>query len=373
MIKAIKIRLYPTKEQVKQMWKSAGTMRFIYNWTLARQEENYKDGGKFISDNDFKKEITILKKTEKYQWLSEVSNNVPKQAVKDACNAYKKFFKGLSDKPRFKSRKKSKSSFYNDIVKLKFEDNKFLLEKIGWVRVAESYRVISNKFFNPRISHDGKYWYISVELEFEKENIKLTDESLGIDVGIKDLAICSNNMTFKNINKTWKVRKLKKKICRLQRNLSKKYEMNKEGESFVKTSNIIKLEKEIRLVHRRLKNIRNNYIHQTTTTIVKTKPCRIVMETLNIKGMMKNRYLAKAIAEQCLYEFKTILQYKCNFYGIEFVEADIWYPSSKLCSCCGNIKKDLNLSDRVYKCECGNVINRDFQASLNLSRYKLAV
>lgn len=372
MLKSLKIRLFPTKKQEQKLWQSVGTARFIYNWTLSKQEENHKNGGKFIYDNELRKELTILKKSE-LNWLNEVSNNVAKQAVKDACNSYKKFFKGLADKPRFKSRKKSKPSFYNDNIKLKFQDNKFLLEKIGWIRIAEPYRVVSNKFSNPRISHDGKYWYISVGIEFEKENIELTDESFGIDLGVKDLAICSNGMTFKNINKTKSVKKLKKKLRRLQRNVSRKYELNKEGRKFVKTSNIIKLEKEIRLMHRRLKNIRNNYIHQTTTTIVKTKPCRIVMETLNIKGLMKNKHLSKAIAEQCLHQFKTILRYKCVFYGIEFVEADKWFPSSKLCSCCGAIKKDLKLSDRVYKCECGNVIDRDFQASLNLSRYKLVV
>lgn len=375
MILARKVRIIPNKEQEQQLWKSVGTARFIYNWTLARQEENYtlkgtsKNGGKFISDNDLRKELTILKKTEEYKWLNEVSNNVAKQAVKDACNAYKRFFKGQSEKPKFKSRRKSKPSFYNDNIKLKVKNNIVLIEKVGWVNTSEQLP-IDVKYNNPRISYDGKYWYISVGIEVENPVVELTGESVGIDVGIKDLAVCSNAMTFKNINKTKLVKNLEKRLRRLQRKISKKYEMNKEGRKFVKTSNIIKLEKQIRLIHRRLSNIRNNHLHQATNKIVKTKPSRVVMETLNIKGMMKNKHLSKAIAEQCLYDFKVKLKYKCEFNGIEFVEADKWYPSSKTCSECGHIKSRLSLSERTYICEdCAAVIDRDYNASINLSRY----
>ena len=377
MILAKKVRLYPTEIQEQKLWQSVGTARFIYNWTIARQEENYKNGGKFIPDNDLRKEITQLKKSE-LQWLKEVSNNVAKQAVKDACNSYKRFFKGLSDKPRFKSRKKSKPSFYNDNCKLKVKDNAVNIEKVGWVNIKPYSIPLDTKYSNPRISFDGKYWYISVGIERELPKVKLTDESIGIDVGVKDLAICSNGMTFKNINKTKEVKRLKKVLKRKQRKVSRKYDINKikkGGENrcqFKKTNNIIKLEKEIRLLHRRLTNIRSNYIHQATNKIVKIKPSRVVMETLNIKGMMKNRHLSKAIAEQCLYEFKRQIQYKCKKYGIEFVEADKWFPSSKTCSCCGAIKKDLKLKDRVYQCSCGLKIDRDLNASINLSRYKLA-
>ena len=375
MILGRKVRLCPTNEQEQKLWQSVGTARFIYNWTLARQDDNYtlkgtsKNGGKFISDSDLRKELTILKKTEEYKWLNEVSNNVAKQAVKDACNAYKRFFKGQSEKPKFKSRRKSKPSFYNDNIKLKVKNNIVLIEKVGWVNTSEQLP-IDVKYNNPRISYDGKYWYISVGIEVENPVVELTGESVGIDVGIKDLAVCSNGMTFKNINKTKLVKNLEKRLRRLQRKISKKYEMNKEGRKFVKTSNIIKLEKQIRLIHRRLSNIRNNHLHQATNKIVKTKPSRVVMETLNIKGMMKNKHLSKAIAEQCLYDFKVKLKYKCEFNGIEFVEADKWYPSSKTCSECGHIKSRLSLSERTYICEdCGVVIDRDYNASINLSRY----
>ena len=371
MILAKKIRLYPTEEQKQKLWQSVGTARFIYNWTLNRQEENYKNGGNFIKDNDLRKEITQLKK-EKLSWLNEVSNNVAKQAVKDACNAYKNFFKGLVDKPKFKSRKKSKPSFYNDTSKLKAKEKSVLIEKIGWVKTKEQLPM-DVKYTNPRISYDNKYWYLSVGIEEEMPVVQLTGESLGIDVGIKDLAVCSNGMTFKNINKSKEVRRLKKSLKRKQRQCSMKYEKNKKGKEYVKTKNITKLEKQIKLIHRRLSNIRLNYIHQVTTMIVKSKPSRIVMEDLNIKGMMKNKHLSKAIAEQCLYDFKLKMKYKCQFYGIEFVEADRFYPSSKICSSCGSIKKDLKLSDRKYICSCGLNINRDYNASINLSRYELAI
>lgn len=368
MILAKKIRIFPSAEQEQQLWKSSGTARFIYNWTLAKQEENYKNDGKFIKDGDLRKEITILKKDE-LSWLNEVSNNVAKQAVKDACNAYKRFFKGLADKPRFKSRRKSKPSFYNDNIKLKVKPKMVLIEKVGWIRTVEQIPM-NVKYINPRVSFDGKYWCLSVGIEKESPTVKLTDESIGIDVGIKDLAICSNGMTFKNINKIRLVKKLEKRLRRLQRKISRKYELNKEGRRFVKTGNIIRLEKQIRLLHRRLSNIRNNHLHQATTKIVKTKPSRVVMETLNIKGMMKNKHLSKAIAQQGLYEFKRQLQYKCEFYGIEFIEADKWYPSSKICSECGHKKTKLSLSERTYICkECGTIIDRDFNASINLSRY----
>jgi putative transposase len=369
MILSKKIRIIPNIEQEQKLWQSVGTARFIYNWTLAKQEENYKSGGKFIKDGDLRKEITIIKETKEYKWLKEVSNNVAKQAVKDGCNAYKRFFKGLADKPRFKSRRKSKPSFYNDNMKLKVKSKMVLIEKVGWIRTAEQIPM-NVKYTNPRVSFDGKYWYLSVGIEKEKTKVELTGESIGIDVGIKDLAICSNGITFKNINKTRLVKKLEKRLRRLQRKKSKKYEINREGRKFVKTSNIIKLEKQIRLLHRRLSNIRNNHLHQATTKIVKAKPSRVVMETLNIKGMMKNKHLSKAIAGQGLYEFKRQLQYKCEFYGIEFAQADKWYPSSKICSECGHKKTKLSLSERTYICEeCGAVIDRDFNASINSSRY----
>ena len=372
MIVRKKVRLYPTKEQEQKLWQSVGTARFIYNWTLNKQEENYKNGGKFISDNILRKELTQLKKSE-LSWLNDVSNNVTKQAVKDACKAYKRFFKGEANKPRFKSRRKSKKAFYNDNVKLKVKENNLvLIEKVGWIKTNEQIP-IGVKYTNPRISYDNKYWYISVGIEKEEIKEELTDVSLGIDLGLKDLAICSDGTVYKNINKTRAIKNIEKKLKRLQRQVSRKYEQNKKGKEYVKTKNIVKLENKIQQVHRKLANIRNNYLHQTTTSIVKTKPYRIVVEDLNVSGMMKNKHLSDSIRKQCFYEFKRQLEYKCKFRGIEFIKADRFYPSSKTCSNCGHIKKDLKLKDRTYICsECGFVIDRDFNASLNLANYKLA-
>lgn len=242
MILAKKVRLYPSKLQEQKLWQSVGTARFIYNWTLARQDENYKNGGKFIPDGNLRKELTILKKTE-LSWLNEVSNNVAKQAVKDACNAYKRFFKGLSNKPKFKSKRRSKKTFYHDNVKLKVKEDKLVkIEKVGWIKTNEQLPV-GVKYSNPRISYDNKYWYISVGIEQEEIKEELTDVSLGIDLGLKDLAICSDGTVFKNINKSFVVRKIEKRLKRLQRQVSKKYEKNKKGKEYVKTKNIIKLEK----------------------------------------------------------------------------------------------------------------------------------
>jgi putative transposase len=378
MILAKRVRIIPNVEQEQKLWQSVGTARFIYNWTLARQEENYKNGGKFINDGDLRKELTILKKSE-LNWLNEVSNNVAKQAVKDACNAYKNFFKGLSDRPNFKSRRKSRPSFYNDTSKLKVKENLVLIEKVGWVETVEQIPM-NDKYTNPRVSFDGKFWYISVGVEKTEPIPENTDISIGVDLGLKDLAIVSNiEKPFKNINKTKEVKRLKKKLKRKQKQVSRKYEdgkiqIGKEGENrykFTKTNNIKKLEKEIKLIQRRLSNIRLNHIHQATTAIVKTKPCRIVVEDLNVKGMLKNNHLSKAIQEQCFHKFISILEYKSKFNGIEFVKADRFYPSSKTCSCCGEIKKDLKLKDRVFICpSCNYRIDRDKNASINLSRYK---
>ncbi|MCF2640703.1 transposase [Fusobacterium varium] len=377
MILAKKVRIYSTKEQEQKLWQSVGTARFIYNYTLTKQEENYKNGGKFISDGTIRKELTQLKKSE-LTWLNEVSNTVAKQAVKDACNAYKSFFKGLVNKPKFKSKKKSKPSFYNDPVKLKVKEKKVLIEKIGWIKTNE--QIPRNvKYNNPRVTYDNKYWYISVGVEVDKKQEELTDISLGIDLGLKDLAICSDGKVFKNINKTKEVKNLEKRLKQKQRQISRKYEMNKikkEGGGrcqFIKTKNIEKLENTTKLIHRKLANIRNNYLHQVTTNIVKTKPYRIVIKDLNVSGMLKNKHLSNSVRKQCFNKFRKYLTYKTELYGIELVITDRFYPSSKTCSECGFIKKDLKLKDRVYRCpHCGAVIDRDYNASLNLSMYKLA-
>ena len=239
------------------------------------------------------------------------------------------------------------------------------------IKLAECGRIPTKnvKYTNPRIKYDGLNWYITVGVEYEKYTCLPTSEAIGIDLGIKDLAICSDGNTYKNINKTQKVKKLEKQKRRLQRSISRSYEKNKKGESYCKTDNVIKKEKKLLRLNRRLTNIRHDHLHKTTSEIIKRKPSFICIEDLNISGMMKNKHLSKVVQQQGFYEFRRQIEYKSAWNTIPVIIADRFFPSSKLCSCCGNIKKDLKLSDRIYKCECGNVIDRDYQAALNLKKY----
>lgn len=381
MIETIKVQLSPNNKQLTKLFQYAGCSRFAYNWTISRERENHKLGNKFLSDNELRKEFTQLKKQENYKWLNKISNNVTKQAIKDACNSYKRFFKGQSKHPKFKSKKHSKQSFYQDNVKIRFTDTHVKVEgftmshrknkqKLNWIKLCEKGRIPTNcKYMNPRITYDGLHWWVSVSVEVDDNTDIPTSEGIGIDLGLKDLAVCSDGNTYKNINKTNKVKKLEKKKRRLQRSISRRYNINKKGVRYEKTSNIIKREKELLKLSRRLTNIRRNHLHQITSEIVKRKPSFICIEDLNVSGMMKNKHLSKAIQQQGFYEFRRQVEYKSAWNNIPVIIADRFFPSSKLCSCCGGIKKDLKLSDRIYRCDCGNIIDRDFQASLNLKQY----
>ena len=381
MITSIKVRLKPNNKQLTKLFQYSDHARFAYNWAISREEENYKQGNKFLSNCDLRKEFTQLKKLPEYKWLSEASNNVTKQAIKDACNAYKKFFEGKCKYPKFKSKKQSKPSFYQDNLKIQFTDTHVKVEgfsdskkrnkqKLNWIKLCEKGKIPTDyKYMNPRFTYDGLYWYVSVSIEVKDNTDTISNEGIGIDLGIKDLAVCSDGNTYGNINKTQRVKKLEKRKRRLQRSVSRRYEKNKKGASYCKTSNIVKREKELLRIYKRLTNIRQNHLHQTTSEIVKRKPSFICMEDLNVSGMMKNKHLSKALQEQKLYEFRKQIEYKSERNNISVIIADRFFPSSKLCSCCGNIKRDLKLSDRIYKCECGNIIDRDFQASLNLKVY----
>lgn len=381
MIKTMRVMLIPNNKQNTKLFQYANTARFAYNWALDRERENYKNGGKFIFDCDLRKEFTQLKKTDEYAWLNEISSNVPKQAIKDACNAYQKFFNGYSKFPKFKTRKYSAPSFYQDNIKIKFSDTHVKLErfavsrkknkqKLNWVRLAEHNRIPTDcKYINPRIKYDGINWWLTVGIECEDSSVSPSTDGVGIDLGIKDLAICSDGNTYKNINKTQKVKKLEKQKCRLQRSISRSYEKNKKGENCCKTKNVIKKEKLLLKLNHRLTNIRHNYLQQTTSEIIKREPSFICIEDLNVRRMMKNKHLSKAVQQQGFYMFRRQIEYKSAWNNITVIIADRFFPSSKLCSCCGVIKKDLKLSDRIYKCECGNVIDRDYQAALNLKHY----
>lgn len=371
----------PNNKQKTKLFQYANTARFAYNWALGREKENYENGGKFLSDGELRKEFTQLKKTEEYAWLNKVSNNVTKQAIKDACEAYRRFFKGYSRFPKFKSRKFSVPSFYQDNVKIQFTDTHVKVEefaasrkkgkqKLNWIRLAEHNRIPTGcKYANPRIRHDGLNWYLTIGVESEYFAVFSSKEGIGIDLGLKDLAVCSDGEKYRNINKTQKIKKLEKRKRRLQRSISRRYEKNKKGECYCKTSNIIKKEKHLLKLNHRLTNIRQNYLHQTTSSIVKREPSFICIEDLNVSGMMKNKHISKAVQQQGFYEFRRQIEYKSEWNNIQVIIADRFFPSSKLCSCCGKIKKDLKLSDRIYVCECGNVIDRDYQAALNLKKF----
>lgn len=384
MIKSIKIQLKPNNKQNTKLFECAGVARWAYNWTLARQQENYKNGGKFLSDGELRRKLTKLKQTEEYAWLNNYSNNITKQAIKDACRAYKNFFEGRAELPKFKSKKKSKPSFYVDTTKIKITDTHIKLEKLtiskksnkqklNFVKLAEKGRIPVGenvKYINPRVSFDGINWWISVGIEYPDNNVVPTNEGIGIDLGVEKLATCSNGIAYKNINKTYKIKKIEKRKKRLQRKVSNKYEKGKEENCYKKTKNIVKLEKQLRKLNQRLTNIRHNYLHQITADIIRRKPSFITVEDLNVMGMMKNKNLAKAIQEQCFYEFYRQLKYKSEWNNIKFIVADRYFPSSKKCSCCGTYKKDLKLSDRKYVCEnCSSVLDRDYNASLNLKNY----
>ena len=357
------------------MWKSAACSRFIYNWALDKEADNYEKGNKFINDKVLRREMTKLKKEEDFKWLCEVGSNVLKQAVKDLCLAYKKFFDKKAGFPKYKIRK-SNISFYVNYETMKKTQNGVQCEKLGNIKTAEPLPNLikgEEHYSNPHISYDGKYWYIGFTRKIEIHKTELNNIIVGIDLGIKNLATCSNEKVYKNINKTKRVRKLKKKLKRLQKKVSKKYLINKDGKKFIKTKNIIKLERKIKLINRTLTNIRVNHTHQVTTEIVKTKPSKIVIETLRVTNMLKNKHLSKAISEQSFYRFISFIEYKCKLYGIELERVPTLYPSSKKCSHCGAIKKDLKLSDRTYHCECcGLTIDRDYNASLNLTNYKIS-
>ena len=394
MIKAVKLRLIPNGEQEKMLWQMAGGMRFAYNWAIDKQDKAFLNGDKFIPPYT----LAAIWRRERPQWALTLNADVFKQAIYDACTAYINFFRiqkkgpkytkaaieranrqnrplthyDLNGHPKFKSRNRSEPKFYNAVEKLKIYEDKILLTKIGRVKISEPERIPQGKLHNPRVSFDGKYWYVSLGYDSETTTSELTDSILGVDLGVKTLATVSNGDTYKNINKTARVRKLEKKLKRGQRKVSRKYEMNpkkKGGERYQKTRNIEKQEKKNALIYRRIRNIRNNHNHQMTAALVRAKPKAIVIEDLNVRGMMSNRHLSKAVQGCCFNSIRRQLDYKCTQNGITLTIADRFYASSKLCSYCGNIKKDLKMSDRVYICaECGKMIERDLNAAINLSK-----
>jgi len=377
MIRSYKIRLFPSQEQEQLLWKHINASHFVWNFGISYQMNRYKNNEKHLSGYDLRKVFANLKQQEEYIWLKEISSHTIGEVCLDLDNAYKRFFKKQNGYPKFKKKNKCKNSFPVRQDTFYFKNNYVIIEKIGKVKYQTNYnlpqgRNLMGKFTDPRIKYKNNKWILCFGIECNKQTQILTNNSMGIDLGVKDLAIisCGNEFkVFKNINKTKYIKNINKHLKHAQRRISKKYNTNGNWD---KSNNILKTEKRVKQLYNKLSNIRNNYIHQITRQLINLLPYRVVMEDLNISGMMKNKHLSKAIQEQCFYEFIRQMKYKCEEYGIEFVQADRWYPSSKTCSNCGFIKKDLKLSDRVFICpECGFEIDRDKNASLNLMNYKL--
>lgn len=391
MLRGMKIALDLTDEQEQQMWKSAGVARWVYNYAINREKKHYQDyldgktSQKFLSEGTIRKELTMLKNTT-HPWLKEVGSNVIKQAVKDWDDARNRFFKGLSKAPKYKTKTTFKPSFYVNYESLRKVSGGFRGERLGFIKTTQPLPRIpkGTHYKRPRISFDGKFWYLSLVYEVPTISVDLTDLVIGVDLGIKTLATLSTGEFIENINKSHKVKQLEKQLRREQRHLARQLQANTNGyltttnggrkpiykRSLELCSNIQATKRKIKLLYRKLSNIRMNHIHQLTSYLVKQLPKGIVIEDLNVSGMLKNKPLAKHIKDAMFYEFRRQLEYKCLQYGIYLVVADRFYPSSKMCSYCRNIKSKLNLKERVYKCSsCGLKKDRDLNAAENLAYY----
>ena len=385
--RAYKIEINPTDEQKSKIHQTIGVSRFIYNFYIARNKEIYEREGKFVSGMDFSKWLNneYIPNNQDKKWIKEVSSKATKQAIMNGDKAFKDFFKKAKGFPRFKKKKNQDVKAYfpkNNKTDWTLERHRVKIPTLGWVRLKEFGYIPKNSVVKSgTVSQKADRYYVSILVE--ETYIKISNpnnEGLGIDLGIKEFAICSNGNKFKNINKTSTVKKIEKKLKREQRKLSRKYESlkirnKKEKGGNVTRQNIQKQVVKVQKLHQRLTNIRTDYINKIVSSIIKQKPSYITIEDLNVKGMMKNKHLSKAIASQKFFEFKTKLMSKCKQNDVELRIVDRFYPSSKTCSQCGEIKKDLKLSDRVYKCSCGLVIDRDLNASINLrnaKEYKIA-
>ena len=376
MLKSFKTEINPSKEQIIKINKTIGACRYIYNFYLAHNKELYDKGDKFISGKSFSVWLNneYLPDNPDKLWIKEVSSKSVKKSIEDGYTAFTKFFKHQSSFPKFKKKDKSDVKMYFVKTDAKStiwcERHRIKIPTLGWMKLKEKGYIPTTKdgyvIKSGTVSKKADRYYVSVLVEISDTNVvNNNNDGIGIDLGLKDFAIISNGKTYKNINKSRKVKKLEKQLRREQRCLSRQYEYLKKGES-TQRANIQKQKLKVQKLHHRLDNIRTDYINKTIAEIVKTKPSYITIEDLNVSGMMKNRHLSKAVASQKFYEFKTKLKGKCDDNNIELRIVDRWFPSSKLCHCCGSIKKDLKLSDRIYKCNCGYVEDRDLNASLNL-------
>ena len=376
LLKSFKTEINPSKEQIIKINKTIGACRYIYNFYLAHNKELYDKGDKFMSGKSFSVWLNnkYLPDNPDKLWIKEVSSKSVKKSIEDGYTAFTKFFKHQSSFPKLKKKDKSDVKMYFVKTDAKStiwcERHRIKIPTLGWMKLKEKGYIPTTKdgyvIKSGTVSKKADRYYVSVLVEISDTNIvNNNNDGIGIDLGLKDFAIISNGKIYKNINKSRKVKKLEKQLRREQRGLSRQYEYLKKGES-TQRANIQKQKLKVQKLHHRLDNIRTDYINKTIAEIVKTKPSYITIEDLNVSGMMKNRHLSKAVASQKFYEFKTKLKGKCDDNNIELRIVDRWFPSSKLCHCCDSIKKDLKLSDRIYKCNCGYVEDRDLNASLNL-------
>ena len=375
LLKSFKTEINPTEEQKVKIRKTIGICRYIYNFYLAHNKELHDNGEKFMSGKSFSVWLNneYLPQNPDKLWIKEVSSKSVKRSIENGCVAFTRFFKHQSAFPNFKKKGKSDVKMYfvkNNPKDCRCERHRMNIPSLGWVRMKEKGYVPTTKdgyvIKSGHVSIKAGRYYVSVLIEIPNNKIaNHSKEGIGIDLGLKDFAIVSNGKTYKNINKSAKLKKLEKQLIREQRSLSRKYENLKKGES-TQRANIQKQKLKVQKLHHKIDDIRTDYINKTIAEIVKTKPSYITIEDLNVSGMMKNKHLSKAVASQKSCEFRTKLQAKCKESGIELRVVDRWYPSSKTCHCCGAIRKDLKLSDRIFRCDCGYIEDRDFNAALNL-------
>ena len=379
LLKSFKTEINPTEEQKARIRRTIGTCRYVYNFYLGHNKALHDNGEKFMTGKSFSLWLNneYIPDNPDKTWIREVYSKAVKKSIEDGCTAFTRFFKHQSDFPKFKKKGKSDVKMYfvrNNPKDCQCERHRLKIPTLGWVRIKEKGYIPTTKdgymIRSGTVSVKAGRFYVSVLVEIPDINIdNNSNEGIGIDLGLKDFAIVSNGKTYRNINKSAGLKKLEKQLIREQRSLSRKYENLKKGES-TQRANIQKQKLKVQKLHHKMDNIRTDYINKTIAEIVKTKPSYITIEDLNVKGMMKNRCLSKAVASQKFYEFRTRLKAKCDENGIELRVADRFYPSSKTCHHCGSVRKNLKLSDRIYRCECGYVADRDFNAALNLKDAK---
>ena len=379
MLKSFKTEINPTEEQKARIRRTIGTCRYVYNFYLGHNKALHDNGKKFMTGKSFSLWLNneYIPDNPDKTWIREVYSKAVKKSIEDGCTAFTRFFKHQSDFPKFKKKGKSDVKMYfvrNNPKDCQCERHRLKIPTLGWVRIKEKGYIPTTKdgymIRSGTVSVKAGRFYVSVLVEIPDINIdNNSNEGIGIDLGLKDFAIVSNGKTYRNINKSAGLKKLEKQLIREQRSLSRKYENLKKGKS-TQRANIQKQKLKVQKLHHKMDNIRTDYINKTIAEIVKTKPSYITIEDLNVKGMMKNRCLSKAVASQKFYEFRTRLKAKCDENGIELRVADRFYPSSKTCHHCGSVRKNLKLSDRIYRCECGYVADRDLNAALNLKDAK---